>query len=41
MPHHEDRFEGHDGLSLYQQWWLPETEPAAVVVLIIRTRRVV
>ena len=34
MPHHEDRFEGHDGLSLYQQWWLPETEPAAVVVLI-------
>lgn len=34
MPHHEDRFEGHDGLSLYRQCWLPENESTAVVILI-------
>jgi acylglycerol lipase len=34
MSHHEDRFTAHDGLGLYEQWWLPEQEPVAVVVLV-------
>lgn len=34
MTHHEDHFDGHDGLKLYEQCWLPESEPEAVVVLV-------
>jgi len=34
MPYQDGRFQGHDGLELYQQCWLPEREPAAVVVLV-------
>ncbi|HYW80361.1 MAG TPA: alpha/beta hydrolase, partial [Thermoguttaceae bacterium] len=34
MAHHEDHFNGHDGLKLYEQCWLPESEPEAVVVAI-------
>ena len=34
MPRHEDYFDGHDGRRLYQQCWLPETEPTAVVVVV-------
>lgn len=34
MPHHEGRFEGHDGLSLYQQCWLPDAESRAVVIFL-------
>jgi len=32
MPHQDGRFQGYDGLDLYQQCWLPERESAAVVV---------
>jgi alpha-beta hydrolase superfamily lysophospholipase len=34
MPHEEDRFEAGDGLRLHENRWLPEDDPAAVVVLI-------
>lgn len=34
MPHHEDRFTTRDGLSLYEQCWLPEEEPRAAVVVV-------
>lgn len=34
MPHHEDRFTSRDGLSLFEQWWLPDREPAAAVVVV-------
>ncbi len=34
MPHSEDRFNTPDGLNLYWQCWLPETEPLAAVVLL-------
>ncbi len=34
MPHHEDRFRGHDGLELYEQYWLPQDGGAAAVVLV-------
>lgn len=34
MPHQEDCFAARDGLRLYEQWWLPEGEPVAVVVLV-------
>jgi acylglycerol lipase len=34
MSHHEDRFAASDGLSLYEQWWLPENEPVAAVVIV-------
>ncbi|MGO8752290.1 MAG: lysophospholipase [Thermoguttaceae bacterium] len=34
MLHHEDFFSGHDGLRLYEQVWLPEGEPRAVLVLV-------
>ena len=34
MPHHEDRFLARDGLSLYEQSWLPAGEPAAADVVV-------
>jgi acylglycerol lipase len=34
MSHHEDRFTARDGLGLYEQWWLPEKEPVAAVVVV-------
>ena len=34
MPHCEDRFEGPDGLNLYQQCWLPQADARAVVLLV-------
>jgi acylglycerol lipase len=34
MAHHEDHFDGHDGLRLFEQCWLPESEPEALVVAI-------
>ena len=34
MSHQEDRFAARDGLRLYEQWWLPEGEPVAVVVVV-------
>jgi alpha-beta hydrolase superfamily lysophospholipase len=34
MSHHEDRFATRDGLSLYEQFWLPPGEPRATVVVI-------
>jgi len=34
MTHHEDRFAAANGLSLYEQAWLPEDEPAAVAVVV-------
>jgi len=34
MPHGEDRFEVDGGLSLYEQWWLPERPATAVVALV-------
>ncbi len=34
MSHHEDRFAARDGLSLYEQFWLPAGEPRATVVVI-------
>lgn len=34
MPHHENRFTARDGLQLYEQSWLPNREPRAVVVII-------
>jgi acylglycerol lipase len=34
MSHGEDRFTARDGLSLYEQWWIPEREPQAVVVVV-------
>ena len=34
MPHHEDRFTTRDGLSLYEQCWLPEGEPRAAIVVV-------
>ena len=34
MSHHEDRFIARDGLRLYEQWWLPDAEPAAAVVVV-------
>jgi acylglycerol lipase len=34
MSHHEDRFTTRDGLSLYEQCWLPEREPVGVVVVV-------
>jgi len=34
MPHREDHFDGHDGLTLYQQCWLPEGESTAAVIMI-------
>lgn len=34
MPHEEGRFSGYDGLALCENRWLPEGDPAAVVVLV-------
>jgi acylglycerol lipase len=34
MSHHEDQFTARDGLSLYEQWWLPESRPVGVVVVV-------
>jgi alpha-beta hydrolase superfamily lysophospholipase len=34
MLHHEDFFAGSDGVRLYEQIWLPEGEPRAVLVLV-------
>ncbi len=34
MSHHEDRFAAGDGLSLYEQFWLPAGEPRATVVVV-------
>ena len=34
MPDREERFEGHDGLSLYQRSWLPENHARAAVILL-------
>ena len=34
MPHHEGRVEGHDGLSLYRQCWLPQGDSRAVVIFL-------
>ena len=34
MPHHESHFAARDGLSLYEQSWLPEGPARAVVVLV-------
>jgi len=34
MPHEEDRFETADGLRLHENRWLPEGDPAAVVVVV-------
>ncbi|HUT93195.1 MAG TPA: lysophospholipase [Thermoguttaceae bacterium] len=34
MPHVEDRFEGYDGLALYENRWLPEGDAAAAVVVV-------
>jgi alpha-beta hydrolase superfamily lysophospholipase len=34
MSHHEDRFDARDGLSLFEQWWLPDGEPVAAVVIV-------
>jgi alpha-beta hydrolase superfamily lysophospholipase len=34
MSHHEDRFTARDGLSLYEQSWLPAGEPVAAVVVV-------
>jgi alpha-beta hydrolase superfamily lysophospholipase len=32
--HHETRFPAHDGLSLYEQWWLPDAPARAAVLLV-------
>ena len=34
MSHHEDRFTTPDGLSLFEQRWLPDQDPRAVVVIV-------
>ena len=34
MSHHESRFAAGDGLSLYEQWWLPAGEAKAVVAMV-------
>jgi alpha-beta hydrolase superfamily lysophospholipase len=34
MSHHEDRFIARDGIRLYEQWWLPGSEPLGVVVVV-------
>jgi acylglycerol lipase len=34
MLHYEDRFAARDGLGLYEQWWLPDGEPVAAVVVV-------
>ena len=34
MPHEASRFHSRDGLELYENRWLPEGDPAAVVVLV-------
>lgn len=34
MPHYDDRFEASDGLNLYEQWWLPQGESTAVVIVV-------
>ncbi len=34
MPHSEGTFAGHDNLPLFEQAWLPEGQPRAVVVLV-------
>lgn len=34
MSHHEDRFNTRDGPSLFEQWWLPDGDPAAAVVVV-------
>jgi acylglycerol lipase len=34
MPHHDAQFAGYDGLGLFQQCWLPESESAAVVAVV-------
>jgi len=34
MSHHEDRFAARNGLTLYEQVWLPEGEPLAAVVVV-------
>jgi acylglycerol lipase len=34
MLHHEDHFTARDGLRLYEQWWLPEEDARAVVVVV-------
>lgn len=34
MSHHEDRFQAHDGLELFEQWWLPDGEPLAAIVVV-------
>ena len=34
MPHQEDHFEVHDGLQLYYQRWLPDSQASASVVVL-------
>ena len=34
MTHHEDRFAAGDGLTLYEQSWLPLGEPRATVIVV-------
>ncbi len=34
MSHHDDHFTTPTGLHLYEQWWLPEGEPRATVVIV-------
>jgi alpha-beta hydrolase superfamily lysophospholipase len=34
MLHDENYFTARDGLRLYEQWWLPEQDPRAVVVVV-------
>lgn len=34
MNHQESTFNAHDGISLFQQVWLPEPEPRAIIYLI-------
>lgn len=34
MQHHEDFFVGRGGKKIYRQWWLPNSEPVATVVVV-------
>ena len=34
LLHHDGHFEAHDGVRLYEQCWLPETDAEAVVILV-------
>ena len=34
MEHHQDSYPGPRGAQLFRQWWLPEREPGALIVLV-------